>query len=60
MTKPQLLKKLEAILDQWERDRAFGTIEIGIRAGRAGHMSITRTEKLDTVENTHADQTHNP
>jgi hypothetical protein len=51
MTRPELIKKLDALLEQLERDKAFGTIEIGVRSGHASHMSITKTERLDTVEN---------
>jgi hypothetical protein len=52
MNKPTLVKKLDALLEQLERERAFGTVEITIRDGRADYLRVTKAEKL-TGENTH-------
>jgi hypothetical protein len=46
MTKPDLLKKLEAMLDEFERGRTWGTIEIEIREGKPNYVRKMTTEKL--------------
>jgi hypothetical protein len=56
MEKPQLLKKLESILDEAERTRMFGTIEIEIRDGRTVVMRTTKTDRLDTPGENHRAQ----
>jgi len=53
MEKPQLLKKLECLLDEAERTRMFGTIEIEIRDGRPVVMRTTKTDRLDTPGENH-------
>ena len=52
MTKGALLKKIETILDDLERGRAWGTIEIEVREGQPNMIRRTVNEKLITQENT--------
>ncbi len=51
MTKTALLKKIETILDELERTRAWGTVEIEIRDGQPNFVRRTLTEKI-AQENT--------
>jgi hypothetical protein len=52
VTRPQLIKKLDALLEQLERERAFAKVEIEVRGGHGDYLRVTRAEKL-TGENTH-------
>lgn len=52
MTKPELLKKIETVLDDLQRNRAWGTIEIEIRDGIPNMMRRSLNEKLIPQENT--------
>ena len=52
MTKDALLKKIETVLDDLQRNRAWGTIEIEIRDGIANMMGPSLNEKLIPQENT--------
>ncbi len=47
MNKNTLLEKLRTILDEAERTRMFGNIEIVIRDGRSVALHTTKTDKLD-------------
>ena len=47
MDKAVLLKKLQVILDEAERSRMFGQIEIDIRDGRAVVLRTSKTDRLD-------------
>jgi hypothetical protein len=47
MTKTQLLKKLETAIDDAERQRLYGTIEIEFKAGEPTFLKKVATEKLD-------------
>lgn len=59
MTKPEMLRKLDGVLDQLERERTFGSIEIEIRDGKPVVMRTTKTDKLiDTGENNRAAKTY--
>lgn len=51
MTKTDLLKKVEAILDDLERTRAWGTIEIEVREGQPNFVRRTLTEKIAQENN---------
>ena len=51
MTK-DLLKKIENILTDLERTRAWGTIEVEIRDGQPNMIRRSINEKLSTQENT--------
>jgi|HubBroStandDraft_1064217.scaffolds.fasta_scaffold5504843_1 hypothetical protein len=53
MTRLELIKKLDVLLEQLERERAFGKIEIEVRGGRGDYLRVTKAEKLNTGENTH-------
>ena len=46
MNKAMLLKKLETMLDEYERGRTWGTIEIEIREGQPNYIRKMTTEKL--------------
>jgi hypothetical protein len=48
MTKIALLKKIETILDDFERGREYGVIEIQISAGEPALIRKATTEKLLT------------
>ncbi len=56
MTKTQLLKKLETAIDDAERQRTFGTLEIEFRAGEPVFIRKMQTEKLDETENRNGQQ----
>jgi hypothetical protein len=56
MEKPELLKKLETILDDAERRQMYGSIEIQIHRGKATVIRKTETDRLDNGEQTHAKQ----
>lgn len=51
MEKIQLLRKVEALLDTFERERAWGTIEIEVREGVPSMIRTSRNEKLIAQEN---------
>jgi hypothetical protein len=57
MTKTQLLKKLEAAIDDAERQRMFGTIEIEFRTGEPVFLRKQQQEKLDN-HTEHRDANH--
>jgi hypothetical protein len=46
VNKHVLLKKLEAVLEEAERTRLFGTIEIEMRSGQATVLRTLKTERL--------------
>jgi hypothetical protein len=46
VNKTVLLKKLEAALDEAERTRLFGTLEIEYRSGIATVLRTLKTERL--------------
>jgi hypothetical protein len=52
VTKADLLKKIETILTDLERTRAWGTIEVEIRDGQPNMIRRSINEKLTTQENT--------
>jgi hypothetical protein len=55
VNKVDILRRLDCLFDQLERERAFGSIEIEIRDGRPVVMRTTKTDKLtDTGENNRA------
>jgi hypothetical protein len=56
MMKTALLKKIETILDELERGRAWGTIEIEVRDGQPNFVRRTLTEKI-AQENTRGQET---
>lgn len=51
MTTEALLKKLTAAIEDVERQRLYGNIEIEFRAGEAVYIRKMQTEKLDETEN---------
>jgi hypothetical protein len=58
VTRPQFLKKLEALLTDAERSRMFGSIEIEFKNGEAVFMRKTTTERLG-MENNSDDHSRN-
>jgi hypothetical protein len=56
VTRPDLLKKLNDLLEKAERENTFGCIEIELRGGRATVIRKTETDRLDNGEITHAKQ----
>lgn len=54
MDRKALVKKLEAMLDDFEKQRAWGTIEIEIRDGLPNFIRKMITEKI-AQENTRGD-----
>ena len=49
MDKAALLKKLDALLDEWERTRAWGTIEIEVHDGSVTLLRKETKEKFNTI-----------
>ncbi|MGD1021513.1 MAG: hypothetical protein ABR880_01940 [Candidatus Sulfotelmatobacter sp.] len=59
MTKDALLKKLDNMISQAEREKAWGQIEIELRDGQPTLLRKTSTERLDADrERTHHDQNY--
>jgi hypothetical protein len=57
VTKPELMKKLEAMFDEIEHTRTWCNIEIEFREGVANMLRTTKNEKLvSTQENTRGPQ----
>ena len=46
-------QKLEAILNDAERNHSFGSIELEIRGGRITVVRVTKTDRFDAGEKTH-------
>jgi hypothetical protein len=57
MTKPELMKKLEAIADEFERGRWWGHLEVEFKDGSANYVRKTFSEAVR--EDAHA-QTRAP
>jgi sulfatase maturation enzyme AslB (radical SAM superfamily) len=56
MTKDALLKKLENMLHQAERERTWGQIEIELQGGEPTLLRRSSTEKLNDRENNRREQ----
>lgn len=54
MTRHELMKKLEPLFDQIQRDRSYGQIAIAFRDGEPDYIRKETTEKLGAQGNTHA------
>ncbi len=52
VNKQTLLRKLEAMFDEFERGRVWANVEIEFREGVANMIRTTKNEKLQTQENT--------
>ena len=52
--KPELLRKLEKIIDQMEREEFWGSLEIDFKKGRPGLIRTHRTQLIEDVGETHA------
>jgi hypothetical protein len=47
MTRAELFKKLDYLLDDAERNRTFGTVEFEIREGKVVLLRTIKTEKIE-------------
>ena len=54
MDKTELLRRLEALVDQMAKERSFGQIAIAFREGHPDYIRKETTEKLGVQGNTHA------
>ena len=54
MTKPELMKRLDVMFDQMQRDRSYGQIAIAFRDGEPDFIRKETTEKLGAQGNSHA------
>jgi hypothetical protein len=52
MDKTQLLKKLSDVLDEFDRQRTFGSIEIVFRFGKVSTLRKLLTEKVQNERET--------
>lgn len=51
MTKPDLMKKLEAIVEEFARNRSWGSVEIGFSDGAPTLLRVETTQKLAQESN---------
>jgi hypothetical protein len=58
VNKPELLRRLETLVDQMKVDRAFGQIAIAFRDGEPDYIRKETTEKLGAQGNPHAKTTN--
>jgi hypothetical protein len=56
VTKPELLKRLEVLVDQMKADRSFGQVSIAFRDGEPDYLRKETTEKLGAQGNSHANK----
>jgi hypothetical protein len=56
--KPELLRKLEKLIDQMEREEFWGSLEIDFKKGKPGLIRTHRTQLLEDVGETHANKNH--
>ena len=54
MTRQELLKRLDEMMDQMKQDRSFGQIAIAFRDGEPDFIRKETTEKLGAQGNSHA------
>jgi hypothetical protein len=54
VNKPELLKRLDALIDQMKQERAFGQITIAFRDGEPDLIRKEFTEKIGAQGNSHA------
>lgn len=54
VTRQELLKRLDVLIDQMKQDRAYGQIAIAFRDGEADYIRKETTEKLGAQGTTHA------
>jgi hypothetical protein len=54
MDRKTLLRKLEAMLEEVERERSYGQIAIAFRDGKTDFIRKEITEKLEMQGNSHA------
>jgi hypothetical protein len=56
MTRADLLQRLNALFDEMQHGRAWGTIEIEFREGDANMIRICKNEKIQAQGNTRGQQ----
>ena len=56
VNRPDLLKKLDTMMDQMRADRSFGQISIAFRDGEPDFIRKETTEKLGAQGNSHANK----
>ena len=57
MNKPELLKRLDAMIDAMKQEKAFGQISIAFRDGEPDLIRKEVTEKIGAQGNSHAKTT---
>ena len=58
MTKQELLKRMDVLIEQMRQDRSFGQVAIAFRDGEPDYIRKETTEKLGAQGNTHAKPTY--
>lgn len=58
MNRAELMKRLDALFEQIERDRSYGQIAIAFRDGEPDFIRKETTEKLGAQGNSHAQRTY--
>ena len=54
MDKPELLRRIERMIDEMQKDRSYGQIAIAFREGQPDYVRKETTEKLAAQGNSHA------
>jgi hypothetical protein len=54
VTRQELLKRLDEMMDQMKHDRSFGQIAVAFRDGEPDFIRKETTEKLGAQGNSHA------
>jgi hypothetical protein len=54
MNKIELMRRVEALVDQMKQEHAYGQISIAFRDGEPDYIRKETTEKLGVQGNTHA------
>lgn len=54
MTRPELLKRLDVLIEQMRQDRSFGQVTIAFRDGEPDLIRKETTEKIGAQGNSHA------
>ena len=58
MEKPELLRKLETLIDQMEREEFWGSLEIDFKKGRPSLIRTHRTELIEENNNAGGPRRH--
>lgn len=49
MTKAELLKELDTVLDEIDQGKVFGSIEIDFRCGHPVCLRVTKTKRFEEI-----------